>query len=175
MSSLIATLIWKNQTITSSTEGLNVEFTYENLTSNIPEIPFELNIVTNDGINVVYAMGKLQVTPEKVYMPTSINQWSRHHLSGWNITFTCQKYATTTELPIITSGVSSKVISPPGSYIADFREENATKQKQGEKSNKSKSKFTDQILGMLLTPTSLALIAALAVATIICAIKLRER
>jgi hypothetical protein len=174
VSSLIAVLAWKNETMEQIIEMPNMEFVFANLTSNIPQISFELKVLTNETIGIVHAIGKLQVTAEKVYMPISVNQWSRQHLSGWNITFICQKYATITELPIHISSVGSKVLATPGSYTADFRE-NAT-QNMTEKTPTSNQNLIDQILGILLAPTSLILIAVLAGLTIIiCAIKLKRR
>ena len=171
--SLTAALTWKNETIGQTAKGPNMEFTYANLTSNIPEIPFELNISLNEAINIIYAVGKFQVTPEKVYMPISINQWNRHYISGWNITFICQKYATTSELPIAISSQSSKEISPPGSYTADFRE-NTTTQKPFQETSSNPS-LLDQILSVLLTPTFIMLVVVLTVVGFIaCAIKLKR-
>jgi hypothetical protein len=174
VSSLITALTWRNETIVRSAEKPEMEFTFANLTSNIPEIPFELRVLANETINVLYAVGKLQVTPEKVDMPISSNQWSREYLSGWNITFIYQKYATTMELPIHVLSRGSKIISNSGSFTANFIE-NATAQESAKAMNQSPS-LLDQVLNMLLTPTSLALIAALAVVTVItCAIKVRRR
>jgi hypothetical protein len=158
--SLIAILTWKNETIKRAIDPQKMEFLFANLTSNIPQIPFKIKVLTDEYITIVYAEGKLQVTADNVYMPISVNQWNKQYLSGWNITFITQQYATIMELRI-PSSVSSKVLAAPGSYTADFRE-NIT-QKTTEKT--TEKNYLEQFFDILRDPIAIAMIIILSVLT----------
>jgi hypothetical protein len=155
-----ADLTWNTakMSLTSTTPS----FVFANVTSNIPEVPFTINIYQGEH-QVLYASGELQVSAENIAMPIPINSWDNNYIQAWNVTFDCANFAVQSKLPLSFSANSSKIASESNVYRGQFEKVTNPTPTPTPVEAASGEDFMDSIAKTVSTPMFIALLVALAI------------